>query len=29
MPFHVELVTQERKVFDDTACDIVVGKSVV
>lgn len=24
MPFHVELVTQERKVFDDTACDIVV-----
>lgn len=23
MPFHIELVTQERKVFEDTACDSV------
>jgi F-type H+-transporting ATPase subunit epsilon len=28
MPIHVELVTQERKVFDDPECDIVVIPAV-
>jgi F-type H+-transporting ATPase subunit epsilon len=28
MPIHVELVTQERKVFDDAACDMVIIPAV-
>jgi F-type H+-transporting ATPase subunit epsilon len=28
MPIHVELVTQERKVFEDEACDMVVVPAV-